>query len=196
MRTVVAAALSAVLATSPATSVPSSPAAAAAERPPSSESAPPSTSVPPSTSANRSGPAERFRLPLDGPPLVSRRFDPPSLPWGRGHRGVDLHATGPDVTVYAAGAGMVSHAGRIVDRGVVSISHPGGFRTTYEPVDTRLPVGATVVAGTPIGVLVGGHPGCPASACLHWGLRQHGGGYLDPLLLLGDGRTRLLPTQG
>ncbi|MFY1695165.1 MULTISPECIES: peptidoglycan DD-metalloendopeptidase family protein [unclassified Solwaraspora] len=140
--------------------------------------------------------AERFRLPLDGPPLVSRRFDPPSLPWGRGHRGVDLQATVPGVTVYAAGAGTVSHAGRIVDRGVVSISHPGGFRTTYEPVDTRLPVGATVVAGTPIGVLADGHPGCPASACLHWGLRQHDGGYLDPLLLLGDGRTRLLPTHG
>ncbi|WFE27327.1 M23 family metallopeptidase [Solwaraspora sp. WMMD791] len=177
MRTVVTAALSAVL---------------LAAGPPASAPPTPETVV----VAGSPTTAERFRLPLDGPPRVSRRFDPPSLPWGRGHRGVDLQAVGPGVTVYAAGAGTVSHAGRIVDRGVVSISHPGGFRTTYEPLDTGLPVGATVVAGTPIGVLADGHRGCPAGACLHWGLRQHDGGYLDPLLLLGDGRTRLLPTHG
>jgi hypothetical protein len=36
-----------------------------------------------------------------------------------------------------------------------------------------------------------GHPGCPAAACLHWGLRR-GEVYLDPMLLLGF-RVRLLP---
>ena len=43
----------------------------------------------------------------------------------------------------------------------------------------------------PIGTLVPGHAGCPADACLHWGLRR-GDTYLDPLRLLVV-RVRLLP---
>ncbi|WFE19244.1 M23 family metallopeptidase [Solwaraspora sp. WMMD937] len=133
----------------------------------------------------------RFHPPLAGTVTLSRRFDPPPVPWGRGHRGVDLTAD-VGATVYTAGAGTVSYSGRIVDRGVVSISHPGGFRTTYEPVDGWLAVGTAVSAGRPIGTVTEGHPGCPADACLHWGLRLTDGSYLDPLLLLGNGRVRLL----
>ena len=55
--------------------------------------------------------------------------------------------------------------------------------------------GAVVAAGAAIGTLEAGHPGCPASACLHWGLRR-GEVYLDPLALLGFGRMRLLPLDG
>ena len=53
-----------------------------------------------------------------------------------------------------------------------------------------------MAAGAPIGLLLAGHPGCPAgvSACLHWGLRR-GAIYLDPLALLGLGRVRLLPLR-
>jgi murein DD-endopeptidase MepM/ murein hydrolase activator NlpD len=120
-----------------------------------------------------------------------RRFDPPPRPWLAGHRGVDLSA-GRSAVVRAAGAGTVIYAGRIAGRGVVSVAHPGGFRTTYEPVASALQAGDAVVAGAPLGRLDPGHPGCPAVACLHWGLRQ-GERYLDPLALLGLGRVRLLP---
>jgi murein DD-endopeptidase MepM/ murein hydrolase activator NlpD len=136
-------------------------------------------------------PVGGFRWPLDGMPRVVRRFDPPAQEWLAGHRGVDLAAT-PGAAVRAAGAGQVRFAGRIAGRGVVSIDHAGGLRTTYEPVEPAVRAGDHVSVGDPIGRLVGGHPGCAASACLHWGLRR-GGVYLDPLTLFGLGRVRLLP---
>jgi len=132
-----------------------------------------------------------YRWPLAGPPPVVRGFDPPARPWLAGHRGVDLAAR-PGATVTAAGAGVVFFAGPVAGRPVVSIAHPDGLRTTYEPVEPVVAVGDRVAAGDPIGVLSAGHPGCPQPACLHWGVRR-GDDYLDPLLLLGLGRVRLLP---
>jgi len=82
---------------------------------------------------------------------------------------------------------------------VVSVVHPGGLRTTYEPVTAAVVVGTPVARGTVLGTLAAGHPGCPAAACLHWGLRWRSSPevrreqYLDPLLLVGLGRTRLWP---
>src|SRR5215470_6669685 len=78
-------------------------------------------------------PAPAFRWPLDGTPTVTRPFQPPPEPWLPGHRGVDLAAT-PGAVVRAAGAGTVAFAGQVAGVGVVSIDHPGGLRTTYEPV--------------------------------------------------------------
>jgi murein DD-endopeptidase MepM/ murein hydrolase activator NlpD len=122
---------------------------------------------------------------------VVRRFDPPPKPWLAGHRGVDLAAEA-GVPVRAAGAGTVHFAGLVAGRGVVSVTHPSGLRTTYEPVDPTVRAGQAVAAGDQIGTLAAGHPGCAAAACLHWGLRR-GEEYLDPLALLGLGRVRLLP---
>jgi murein DD-endopeptidase MepM/ murein hydrolase activator NlpD len=135
-----------------------------------------------------------YRWPLDGVPAVVRRFDPPPRPWLPGHRGVDLAAP-PGATVRAAGPGTVAFAGTVAGRGVVSVQHPGGLRTTYEPVQPSVVAGTAVAAGTPIGVLTTGHARCLAPACLHWGLRR-GEVYLDPLMLLGFGRVRLLPLDG
>ncbi|MEU1845799.1 murein hydrolase activator EnvC family protein [Micromonospora sediminicola] len=132
-----------------------------------------------------------FRWPLAGRALVVRRFEPPPQPWLAGHRGVDL-AGDPGAEVRAAGPGTVLFAGPVAGRPVVTVGHRDGLRTTYEPVRSRLDAGAPVDAGTPIGELRGGHPGCPVTACLHWGLRR-GADYLDPLALLGFGRARLLP---
>jgi murein DD-endopeptidase MepM/ murein hydrolase activator NlpD len=136
---------------------------------------------------------DRYRWPLDGPPPVVRRFEPPPRPWLAGHRGVDLGA-GPGAVVRTAGAGTVAFAGQVAGRGVVSVDHPGGLRTTYEPVTPLVAAGQAVRAGDPIGALDAGHPDCAAAACLHWGLRR-GDTYLDPLALLGAGRIRLLPLE-
>jgi murein DD-endopeptidase MepM/ murein hydrolase activator NlpD len=144
--------------------------------------APPPQVVPP-------GP-QRYGWPV-APPRVVRRFDPPPRPWLAGHRGADLAST-PSAVVRAAGAGTVVFAGEVAGRGVISVAHPGGLRTTYEPVTATVSVGDRIALGDPIGSLEAGHPGCPAAACLHWGLRR-GGLYLDPLALLGLGRVRLLP---
>ncbi|NES28500.1 peptidoglycan DD-metalloendopeptidase family protein [Micromonospora terminaliae] len=145
----------------------------------------------PGTGAVPRQPAARFRWPLPGTPRVVRRFDPPPQPWLAGHRGVDLAAT-PGVEVRSAGAGVVLFAGTVAGRPVVTVGHADGLRTTYEPVRPGPAAGTRVAAGTPIGLLVAGHPGCLAAACLHWGLRR-GEEYLDPLALLGLGPVRLLP---
>jgi murein DD-endopeptidase MepM/ murein hydrolase activator NlpD len=145
------------------------------------------------TAPEPDAPAGGYRWPLAGVPAVTRPFQPPPRPWLPGHRGVDL-AGAPGVPVLAAGAGVVAFAGSVAGVGVVSIDHPGGLRTTYEPVTPLVAVGTRVVAGEPIGMLLPGHEGCPVAACLHWGLRR-GGAYLDPLLLLGLARVRLYPVN-
>jgi murein DD-endopeptidase MepM/ murein hydrolase activator NlpD len=129
--------------------------------------------------------------PLPGVPAVTRPFDPPPSPYAAGHRGVDL-AGAPGASVLAAGAGVVVFAGLVAGRPVVSVDHAGGLRTTYEPVQPLVAAGQAVARGTPLGLLVPGHAGCPAGSCLHWGLRR-GSGYLDPLALLRPLRVRLLP---
>ncbi|MFG1778439.1 murein hydrolase activator EnvC family protein [Micromonospora sp. NPDC049051] len=138
--------------------------------------------------------AARFRWPLDGTPRPVRRFDPPPRPWLPGHRGVDL-AAAPGATVRAASAGTVLFAGLVAGRPVVTVGHADGLRTTHEPVSPAVRPGETLTAGAPLGTLLAGHPGCPAPACLHWGLRR-GADYLDPLALLGLGPVRLLPLDG
>jgi murein DD-endopeptidase MepM/ murein hydrolase activator NlpD len=137
---------------------------------------------------------ERFHWPLAPPHPVLRPFQPPSTPYGPGHRGVDLGGTLGE-PVLAAGSGLVLYAGPLVDRSLVSIEHTGGLRTTYEPVRPSVRVGQYVQRGQVIGVLMGGHPGCPAIApgvCLHWGVHRQDV-YLDPLQLVGSGHVRLLP---
>ncbi len=94
--------------------------------------------------------------------------------------------------VLAAGAGTVVFAGQVAGRGVVSVEHAGGLRTTYEPVSPTVTAGDLVARGRPIGTVQAGHPGCPVLACLHWGARR-GMDYLDPLRLLMLGQVRLLP---
>ncbi|WP_034511276.1 murein hydrolase activator EnvC [Blastococcus sp. URHD0036] len=135
-------------------------------------------------------PGPLWTAPLPGLE-VTRPFEAPASPYGPGHRGADL-AGAPGAAVLAAGDGVVVFAGPVAGRPVVSIDHPGGLRTTYEPVDPTVGAGQAVARGSPIGVLAPGHEGCPAEACLHWGLRR-GETYLDPLLLLRPPRVRLLP---
>ncbi|TQM83393.1 peptidase M23-like protein [Saccharothrix saharensis] len=138
----------------------------------------------------------RFAWPLAPPHRVVRPFDPPATEYAPGHRGVDL-AAAPGSPVLAAADAVVVHAGPVADRAVVSLLHPGGLRTTYEPLHPTVHRGQRVRRGTPIGTLDRGHEGCPAEACLHWGAfrptppRSHT--YLDPLHLLTNGRVRLLP---
>jgi murein DD-endopeptidase MepM/ murein hydrolase activator NlpD len=135
-----------------------------------------------------------FDWPLPGPPTVVRPFQEPASPFGPGHRGVDLAATA-GTPVFAAGTGTVVFAGPVAGRGVVSIDHLGGLRTTYEPVSPTVAAGDRVTKGEQIGTLELGHSGCTVTACLHWGVRR-GSDYLDPLHLLTITRVRLLPLDG
>jgi murein DD-endopeptidase MepM/ murein hydrolase activator NlpD len=94
--------------------------------------------------------------------------------------------------VLAAGSGTVSFAGPVAGRSVVVVAHPGGLRTTYEPVDPGVTAGQAVRRGEVIGTLSAAASHCSPRRCLHWGLLR-AGSYLDPLTLLAVTRAVLLP---
>ncbi len=129
-----------------------------------------------------------YDWPTGGPVEVLARFSPPTVPWGAGHRGVDL-AHPPGAPVLAAADGVVAFAGPVVERSVVSIQHADGIRTTYEPVLPVVATGDRVTRGQLIGHLAAGH--CP-TGCLHLGARRAEDRYLDPLSLFDDVVIRLL----
>lgn len=148
------------------------------------------------TPAGADGP--RLAWPLRPPPAVLRGFDAPSPTWNRGHRGVDLAGI-PGQPVYAAGSATVVFAGLLAGRPVISLAHPGGLRTSYEPVRAVVHAGQRVTAATMLGELVAGHPGCAAAACLHWGALWGAAAradYVDPLALLNSTPIRLKPLHG
>ena len=137
----------------------------------------------------------RLDWPLRPRPAVLRSFDAPAPDWNRGHRGVDL-AGRPGQPVYAAGQGTVVYAGTLAGRQVVSLAHPGGLHTSYEPVQATVRAGQLLTAGAVIGELLAGHPGCPVAACLHWGAMWGPAAradYVDPLGLLASTPVRLKP---
>lgn len=123
--------------------------------------------------------------------MVLRQYEQPRTQWSSGHRGVDLSAAVGQVVV-SAGDGVVSFSGVIAGRGVITVRHSGGLRTTYEPVDQRLASGTVVHRGDPIGTISSTAGHCAPITCLHWGAIV-GQLYRDPLSLLGLGRPILLP---
>jgi hypothetical protein len=146
--------------------------------------------VPEATAIASDGPG--WRWPLTGTPEVDRPFQPPASTWGAGHRGVDL-AGQLGEPVLAAGSGRVTYAGLLAGRGVVTVTHAGGLRTTYEPVAAAVSVGEVVAAGDLLGSLGTGHASCRVGVtCLHWGLKR-GTTYLDPLGVIVGGTLQLLP---
>ncbi|MBD7918886.1 M23 family metallopeptidase [Cellulomonas sp. Sa3CUA2] len=137
--------------------------------------------------------AVAYRPPLDEPVQLLRGFDPPPRPWLAGHRGVDLVTT-PGATVRAPAAGVVTFAGAVAGRGVVSVLHDDGRRSSLEPVGDPVGAGTRVVAGDPLGTVDGPvHDGALGVPALHWGVRE-GDTYVDPWALLpGRGPVVLLP---
>ncbi|MBU8742992.1 peptidoglycan DD-metalloendopeptidase family protein [Micrococcus luteus] len=135
-----------------------------------------------------------WHAPVAGaaPGDVLRAFVAPERPWGRGHRGVDL-AVPSGAAIRAPAAGRVVFAGVVVDRPVLTLEHADGTRSSLEPVEADVTVGAVVAAGDPVGRLAEASPHCPR-ACVHWGVREPDGWrvgdaafdrYLDPLVLIG-----------
>ncbi|MDT0169900.1 M23 family metallopeptidase [Pseudarthrobacter sp. BRE9] len=163
----------------------------------SGQSAPNPWAVPQSertTTSAAAGAVPSWQWPLAPRPPVLRGFDPPPKPWLSGHRGVDLGFAAAGAPVVSPAAGTVSFVGVVVDRPVITIDHGGGLRSSFEPVESTLAVGATVAAGQVIGTVLPGH--CPAAQCLHWGVRD-GEVYVNPLQFVLDLRPSiLLPLPG
>lgn len=138
----------------------------------------------------------RWGLPLSGvsPSAISVAFDPPTSPFGSGHRGVDFPANeGQRVT--AVGSGIVSFAGSIAGKPVISIelsrsidSSGTPVRTTYEPVTPLVTTGDSVFVGMVIGYVDFSHnnAGHCRHKCLHFGLKVMSNPtprYLNPVIL-------------
>jgi len=124
--------------------------------------------------------AIRYRPPLDAP--VVDAFRPPASPYGPGNRGWEYAAT-VGSPVRAAGAGTVAFAGVVAGRGVVTIVHPDGLRTSYTGlVDLTVTVAQRVEAGDVLG---------RAAGLVHFGVRR-GTVYVDPALLFGRRHARLV----
>ncbi|GAA6526483.1 peptidoglycan DD-metalloendopeptidase family protein [Intrasporangium sp. DVR] len=165
------------------------------------------TGLSPATESRASSPAPRtaagaeprgpvaqpddWAWPLLPQPDVVHRFAPPRRRWEPGHRGVDLRAS-VGQSVHAPAAGEVTFAARLAGRGVVVVRHPGGPRSTFEPVAGSVSVGATVARGQVVGLVTDDRTHCEPTTCLHWGVIR-GREYLDPLSLLGRFPVVLLP---
>lgn len=147
---------------------------------------------------------DHWAWPLSPKPEVVHTFNPPDKPWLSGHRGVDLgtaHDAGPPghasgVTaqeVTAPADGVVTFAGVVVDRPVLTIDHGNGLRSSFEPLDSNLRPGDQVTKGQVIGSVPGGPTGSGhcADTCLHWGVRR-GEEYINPLTLVEDLRPSIL----
>jgi len=129
--------------------------------------------------------------PLEPPHPIIRPYVAPETPYSAGHRGIDIGAAS-SAEVRAPTAGIVHFTGVVVDRPVLSLLHPGGLITSYEPVISSLARGDQVQRGEIIGELQPGH--CSA-LCLHFGVRLDGQ-YVSPLNYLGAvPRAILLPTR-
>lgn len=139
-----------------------------------------------------SGPALAYRLPVDD--VVLRRFERPAQRWSRGHRGVDISAT-VGTQVLAPADGVVTFSGPVAGRGVLTIEHPGGLRSSLEPVAGGVGEGTVVLAGAVVGTVDDGGTHCGPVDCLHWGVRR-GAEYLDPLSLLPGASPVVLLAQG
>lgn len=137
-----------------------------------------------------------YRLPVDDPAQVLRAFDPPPHPWAAGHRGVDL-ALAPQGAVLAPAAGVVTFAGQVAGRPVLTLTHADGRRSSLEPVDATVQVGQVVTSGQMIGTLEESTvTHCAPLSCVHWGVRE-GQTYVDPLGLVDDhGPVVLLAAAG
>ena len=143
-----------------------------------------------STTMASAGISLEYRKPVSGE--VVRYFDPPAENWLSGHRGIKLAGVEGE-TVRAPASGVVTFAGSVAGKPVVTILHPDGLKSSFEPVKALVKVDDWVEIGQEIGQISlmpneegPNSSGCPAGngTCVHWGVRR-GDVYLDPLWLLG-----------
>jgi murein DD-endopeptidase MepM/ murein hydrolase activator NlpD len=127
--------------------------------------------------------AGTYAWPVQGP--VLREFEPPSDPYGAGHRGIDIGSPFGTPMV-AAQDGVVAFAGWVAGSLFLSIDHADGIRSTYSWLSAvSVAEGDVVRRGQVVGATGHGHPDVDTPH-LHFGTRR-GSTYLDPMLFLEAG---------
>lgn len=122
---------------------------------------------------------DQWRWPIS-PVGVLRDYQAPATEYGRGHRGIDVRASA-GAHVVAVSDGTVSFVGSVAGTEIISVTHAGGWISTYLPVFSRISAGSRVKAGEIIGTV---SPDTSHCSCLHLGVRLFGE-YVSPLVKLG-----------
>ena len=131
-----------------------------------------------STVPTVSSPGARWPWPIAPPIVVGRSFIAPATPYSAGHRGIDL-TVGSGADVRSPADGVVTFAGVVVDRPVVTIDVGDDLLVSFEPLAATVVKGDRLARGEVVGrVAEGGH--CDRE-CLHVGVRLRGA-YISPLL--------------
>jgi len=140
-------------------------------------------------------PIAGWAWPVVGPVILG--FDPPSTPFGAGHRGIDIAAP-VGTPVRAPAPGVVAFAGAVAGHLFVTVDHGGGLASTYSWVSAILVrKGDAVARGSALALTGTGHPGVERPH-LHFGVRLDGTyrdplGFLAPLSLVGLIRLAPIP---
>jgi len=137
-----------------------------------------------------------WQLPLANPKLINVYLQPNS-DYSAGHRGVD-YLVKQGESVFAPSDGVVRFTGKVVNRGVLSLTHGQSLTTSFEPVCTKLTAGQKVFKGETVATVcnrAGYRNHCGVRICLHFSLRNRDG-YLSPLTVIGGlAPSRLLPIK-
>jgi len=153
------------------------------------------------TLSNLANPAatasEPMVLPITGLLFtdVINQYQAPLIPYGVGHRGIDLPAV-IGTTVISPVSGEISFSVQVGYRDSVTIKFGGSMWASIEPVCSDLAEGTLVSEGEPIGTVCQSNPNYQwhcAISCIHFGTRTDAG-YFSPLALVGGlPESRLVP---
>ena len=142
-------------------------------------------------------PVQVWNPPLNAPIRLVNQYRQPNSDYSAGHRGVD-YLVDQNQAVLAPADGEVWFVRKVFQRNLITLSHPGGLLSEFEPVCSDLVKGQAVLQGQEIGHLCEPDssytPHCASATCLHFSVRKDGA-YLSPLVFIGGlNPSRLLPT--
>jgi murein DD-endopeptidase MepM/ murein hydrolase activator NlpD len=136
--------------------------------------------------------------PLEPPINLVNLYRQPNSDYSAGHRGIDYQVT-LGQSVLAPADGEVWFSGKVVNRYLLSLKHPDGNLTEFEPVCTDLQKGEPVFLGQEIGEVCEAESSyrqhCQNTTCLHFSIRKLGA-YLSPQVFIGGINPSRLLAQG
>lgn len=125
--------------------------------------------------------------PLELPVNLVNIYRQPNSDYSAGHRGIDYQVSTGD-PVLAPADGQIWFSGKVVNRFLISIKHPDGTLSEFEPVCTDLNKGERVFLGQQIGQVCEAdeeyRQHCATVKCLHFSIRVNGE-YLSPQVFIG-----------
>lgn len=136
--------------------------------------------------------------PTAKPGPIVKPFMAPKTEYSQGHRGIDLN-TKISAGVFSPEDGYVIYSQVLGSRSLVSIEHPNGFRSEFEPVCSSFKKGDSVKRGELVGVVCTPATNyvwhCELPPCLHFSLRSELG-YLSPEIAYGEIQLSRLKSFG